>query len=75
MQMHFFMLPNNIYSILPIKINLKDIITASRGKKEDVHSKDVEKNNGLPANEPVKVGIQTPAKKNARGASNSSTER
>ena len=69
------LLPNNIDHILPVEINLKDIITASRGKKEDVHSKDAEKNNGLPANEPVKVGIQTPAKKNARGASNSSTER
>ena len=69
------MVSNNIDDILSIEINLNGIITASRGKKEDLHSKDAEKYNGLPANEPVKVGIQTPAKKNARGASNSSTER
>ena len=58
-------------------LNLIDdcIITAGRGKKEDLLTKEADKNNGLLPSEPVKVGIQTPAKKNARGASNSSTER
>jgi hypothetical protein len=46
-----------------------------RGKKEDMQAKEAEKNATVTASDPVKLGVQTPAKKNSRGGSNSSTER
>ena len=72
---YFLIAVNNIIIIVTIIGRILKIsrFTAARGKKEDLQAKEADKNNGLAASETVKV--QTPAKKNARGASNSSTER
>ena len=51
------------------------LITAGRGKKDDIPAKDVEKSINVITSESEKLGSQTPGKKNVRGGSSSSTER